>query len=105
MWFDAGMANYSIDAEKEYGVDCMNVTVERLWSHFDWFAFGHYWGWGMKALIIRHYGLCWSISIMWELTEVSWNFITEFPPPRECSCASAGDSRRPRYRAESMPRR
>ena len=64
------MANYSIDAEKEYGVDCNNITLERLWSHFDWFAFGHYWGWGMKALIIRHYGICWSISVMWELTEV-----------------------------------
>ena len=24
----------------------------------------------MKALIIRHYGICWSISIMWELTEI-----------------------------------
>ena len=71
VWFDPRMANYSIDAEKEYGVDCNNVTLERLWSHFDWFAFGHYWGWGMKALIIRHYGICWSISVMWELTEVS----------------------------------
>ena len=71
MWFDPRMANYSIDAEKEYGVDCNNITLERLWSHFDWFAFGHYWGWGMKALIIRHYGICWSISVMWELTEVS----------------------------------
>jgi len=36
----------------------------------DWFAFGHYWGWGMKALVIRHYGILWSISIMWELTEM-----------------------------------
>lgn len=24
----------------------------------------------MKALVIRHYGICWSISIMWELTEM-----------------------------------
>ena len=45
--------NYTIDSEKEYGVNCNDITVERLWSHFDWFAFGHYWGWGMKALIIR----------------------------------------------------
>ncbi len=95
VWFDPAMANYSIDAEKarpsifaltsafendnassslqEYGVDCWDITLERLWSHFDWFAFGHYWGWGMKALIIRHYGICWSVSIMWELTEVRGN--------------------------------
>merc|ERR1719347_2538844 len=26
--------------------------------------------WGMKALVIRHYGILWSISIMWELTEM-----------------------------------
>jgi len=70
IWFDPKMENYTIDSEKEYGVNCNDITVERLWSHFDWFAFGHYWGWGMKALIIRHYGICWSISIMWELTEM-----------------------------------
>lgn len=71
IWFDPKMTNYTIDSEKEYGVNCWDITFERLWSHVDWFAFGHYWGWGMKALIIRHYGICWSVSIMWELTEVS----------------------------------
>jgi hypothetical protein len=70
IWFDPKMANYTVDSEKEYGVNCWDITFERLWSHMDWFAFGHYWGWGMKALIIRHYGICWSVSIMWELTEV-----------------------------------
>jgi phosphatidylserine synthase 1 len=35
---------------QEYGQDCWNITLERIWSHLDWFAFGHYWGWGMKAL-------------------------------------------------------
>ena len=70
LWIDPGMAAYTIDSEKEYGVNCMDITVERLWNSLDWFAFGHYWGWGMKALIIRHYGICWTISIMWELTEM-----------------------------------
>ena len=51
-------------------MDCWDITWERLYSHLDWFAFGHYWGWGMKALVIRHYGLLWSVSIMWELTEM-----------------------------------
>jgi len=64
------MAEYTVDSEKEYGTNCSDITLERLWGHFDWFAFGHYWGWGMKALVIRHYGICWSISIMWELTEM-----------------------------------
>ncbi|CAB4064556.1 PTDSS1 [Lepeophtheirus salmonis] len=29
----------------------------------------------MKALIIRHYGICWSISIMWELTEMAFGHL------------------------------
>ena len=70
VWFDPKMVNYTIDTEKEYGVNCWDINLEKLWGHLDWFAFGHYWGWGMKALIIRHYGICWSISIMWELTEI-----------------------------------
>lgn len=70
VWLDPKMANYTVDSEKEYGVDCWNITWARLYAHMDWFAFGHYWGWGMKALIIRHYGLLWSVSIMWELTEM-----------------------------------
>jgi len=70
VWIDPSMTNYTIDSEKEYGVDCWDITWDRLYSHLDWFAFGHYWGWGMKALVIRHYGLLWSVSIMWELTEM-----------------------------------
>jgi len=70
VWFDPSMANYTVDSEKEYGTNCWDISTERLWGHVDWFAFGHYWGWGMKALVIRHYGILWSISIMWELTEM-----------------------------------
>ena len=53
VWIDPSMTNYTIDSEKEYGVDCWDITWDRLYSHLDWFAFGHYWGWGMKALVIR----------------------------------------------------
>jgi len=69
------MENYTIDSEKEYGQDCWDITVDRLWGHLDWFAFGHYWGWGMKALVIRHYGILWTISIMWELTEMMFGHL------------------------------
>lgn len=27
-------------------------------------------GWTLKAILVRHYGICWTISIMWELTEM-----------------------------------
>ena len=70
LWLDPAMGTYTVDSEKEYGVECNDVTLDRLWASLDWFAFGHYWGWGMKALIIRHYGILWSVSIMWELTEM-----------------------------------
>jgi len=70
IWFDPKTANYTIDSEKEYGTNCWDISPSKLYAHLDWFAFGHYWGWGMKALIIRHYGLLWSVSIMWELTEM-----------------------------------
>lgn len=75
VWIDPKMKNYTIDSEKEYGVNCWDITFDRIWSHFDWFAFGHYFGWGMKALLIRHYGICWSISIMWELTEMAFGHL------------------------------
>jgi hypothetical protein len=69
-WLSPDISNYTIDDEKEYGDDCWDVTWERLYSHLDVFAFGHFFGWSMKAIIVRHYGIAWSISIMWELTEV-----------------------------------
>lgn len=56
-------------------MNCHVITWERILSHFDIFAFGHFWGWAMKALLIRSYGLCWTISITWELTEVGHSFI------------------------------
>lgn len=65
--FKAFFVSYHL---QEYAVNCHVITWERILSHFDIFAFSHFWGWGMKALLIRSYGLCWTISITWELTEV-----------------------------------
>jgi len=39
-------------------------------GHVDVYVFAHIVGWIMKALLIRHYGLCWVISLGWEFTEV-----------------------------------
>lgn len=71
-WFDPDLRNFKIDNEKEYGVNCSDITVERIWSHVDVFAFGHFFGWAMKAMLVRHYGICWTISVMWEITEVAF---------------------------------
>ncbi|CAI5455419.1 unnamed protein product [Caenorhabditis angaria] len=69
-WLDpAGLGRETL-VEKEYAINCSDVSLERIWSHMDIFAVGHFTGWAMKALLIRHGVLCWYISIAWELTEI-----------------------------------
>ncbi|XP_052240039.1 phosphatidylserine synthase 1-like [Dreissena polymorpha] len=68
-WLYPDLINHTL-AEKEYAVNCSDITVSRVWSCVDMFAFAHFSGWAMKALLIRHYGILWTISIMWEITEV-----------------------------------
>ena len=57
--------------QSNWGQNCNPLTFDKIWSSLDIFAFAHLFGWMMKALLIRHYGLLWTISIMWEVTEVS----------------------------------
>ncbi|KAK6014024.1 phosphatidyl serine synthase, partial [Ostertagia ostertagi] len=81
-WLDPdGLSKESLE-EKAYAVNCSDITVERVWSHVDVFAVGHFLGWAMKALLIRHGILCWYISIAWELTEVV--FTKLLPNFEEC---------------------
>uniref|UniRef100_A0A8B9LP87 Phosphatidylserine synthase n=1 Tax=Astyanax mexicanus TaxID=7994 RepID=A0A8B9LP87_ASTMX len=82
-WLDPDLRYATREADvMEYAVNCHVITWERILSHFDIFAFGHFWGWGMKALLIRSYGLCWTISITWELTELF--FMHLLPNFAEC---------------------
>lgn len=53
-------------------MNCSHVTLERIWSHIDVFAYGHFLGWMFKAILIRHIGILWAISIMWEITEITF---------------------------------
>ncbi len=54
-------------------MNCSDITFERLWSHtFDVFGLGHFFGWTMKAMLVRHYGICWTISVTWEITELAF---------------------------------
>ena len=55
-------------------MNCSQVTLARLWSHCDIFAFAHFFGWALKALLIRNAGLLWTASITWEVTEVRKTF-------------------------------
>nr|CAG4640830.1 EOG090X05CZ [Eulimnadia texana] len=72
VWIDPSLKEFHIDMDKEYGVNCSDITLERIWSHMDIFAFSHFFGWIMKALLVRHYGILWTISVMWEITEIAF---------------------------------
>uniref|UniRef100_A0A1B0GJG7 Phosphatidylserine synthase n=1 Tax=Lutzomyia longipalpis TaxID=7200 RepID=A0A1B0GJG7_LUTLO len=71
-WLDPGLKNFHINMDKEYGVNCSDITIERIWSHVDVFALAHFLGWMFKAILIRHMGILWAISIMWEITEIAF---------------------------------
>ncbi|XP_020487229.1 phosphatidylserine synthase 1 [Labrus bergylta] len=82
-WLDPNLRYATREADiMEYAVNCTVITWDRIMSHFDIFAFGHFAGWAMKALLIRSYGLCWTISITWELTELF--FMHLLPNFAEC---------------------
>ena len=57
-------------------MNCSQVTLARIWSHCDIFAFAHFFGWALKALLIRNAGLLWTASITWEVTEVRYGSLT-----------------------------
>ncbi|VDN01702.1 unnamed protein product [Thelazia callipaeda] len=81
-WLDPeGLSKDKLE-EKEYAVNCSDITLERFWSYMDIFAVGHFVGWAMKALLIRHSIICWYISIAWELTEVLFAHL--LPNFQEC---------------------
>ncbi|KAH7699697.1 CRE-PSSY-1 protein, partial [Aphelenchoides avenae] len=81
-WLDPKGLGAETLVEKEYAINCSDISVERVWSHMDIFAVGHFLGWGMKALLIRHNIICWYISIMWEVTEVVFAHL--LPNFKEC---------------------
>jgi len=71
-WFFPELVDFHIDQEREYGVNCSDLTWERFWGNVDVFATGHFLGWMFKALLIRHLGILWAISALWEFTEIAF---------------------------------
>lgn len=71
-WFDPQLQNFHINMDKEYGVNCSIVTIQKLYEHMDCFAVAHFLGWLFKAILIRHAGILWCISVMWEITEIQF---------------------------------
>ncbi|XP_046686687.1 phosphatidylserine synthase-like [Homalodisca vitripennis] len=71
-WFDPELEHFHIDMDREYGVNCSVITFENLWNHMDVFALAHFLGWAFKALLVRHLGILWAVSVMWEFTEIAF---------------------------------
>lgn len=71
-WLDPKLQDFHINMDKEYGVNCSDITFERIKSHLDVFAWGHFLGWAFKAILVRHMGILWAISVMWEITEITF---------------------------------
>ncbi|XP_050440792.1 phosphatidylserine synthase [Adelges cooleyi] len=82
LWLDPNLKDFRIDMDKEYGVNCSDINVEKFWAHLDVFAGAHFFGWVCKAILVRHYGILWSMSIMWEITEVTFSHL--LPNFKEC---------------------
>lgn len=78
-------------------MNCSDISLERIWGHVDVFAASHFFGWIMKALLVRHYGILWTISVMWEITEVKEKhfpmipviFLNQLCP--DCLCSSTSE--------------
>ena len=68
--------------EKEYAVDCWNLRWDAIKGRLDVFVLAHFLGYVSKAVMMRSSALCWTISIMWEITEML--FMHVLPNFEEC---------------------
>lgn len=68
--------------DKEYAVNCSQISFARIYSHLDIFAGAHFFGWLVKTLLLRHHMIAWTLSINWEITEIAFSHI--LPNFNEC---------------------
>ena len=68
MVFSVILLSYNLP--KVYAADC-ELRWDLIWHRTDTFVIAHFIGWVVKAIMIRHAGILWLLSIMWEVTEVS----------------------------------
>lgn len=81
-WFYPDLRNFHIDMDREYAVNCSDVSVEKIWQQLDIYAMAHFLGWMFKAILVRHMGILWAISVMWEITEMAFAHL--LPNFKEC---------------------
>jgi len=66
---DSRLNQSSTDSSAIYTDDC-SFTGKNLYRRMDIFIPAHFVGWVVKALLVRHMGILWLISVTWELTEI-----------------------------------
>ncbi|EDV19234.1 uncharacterized protein TRIADDRAFT_33936 [Trichoplax adhaerens] len=66
---------------KSWATNCA-FSFYRLWECLDIYAFAHFIGWVFKALFLRHAGILWAISVLWEITELAFKHL--LPNFAEC---------------------
>ncbi|THD20691.1 Phosphatidyl serine synthase [Fasciola hepatica] len=84
IWFypELKSMRHSDILDKEYAVNCSEVTLARIYSHMDIFALAHFFGWVVKTVLLRHRMIAWTLSINWEITEMAFSHI--LPNFNEC---------------------
>ena len=80
-YIDESLNRSTTDSSEIYVDDC-SFTWHNLYRRMDIFIPAHFIGWVVKALLVRHMGLLWLISVTWELTEVFFAHI--LPNFSEC---------------------
>ena len=68
-YVDHRLNESSTDSSIIYVDDC-SFTWKNLYRRVDIFIPAHLLGWVVKALLVRHMGILWLISVTWELTEI-----------------------------------
>eukprot|EP00112_Aurelia_sp_Birch-Aquarium-sp1_P001846 Seg120.6 transcript_id=Seg120.6/GoldUCD/mRNA.D3Y31 product="Phosphatidylserine synthase 1" protein_id=Seg120.6/GoldUCD/D3Y31 len=75
IFLDPSLKNSGPDTEV-YANDC-ELRWELIWHRTDTFVIAHFIGWVVKAIMIRHAGILWLLSIMWEVTEIAFSHLLE----------------------------
>ena len=73
IYFDPKLKFAEPDLEV-YAEDC---SLGEIWKRIDIFVVAHFFGWAFKAIMLRHAGLSWLLSVMWEFTEIAFSHLLQ----------------------------
>eukprot|EP00794_Sanderia_malayensis_P011800 gene11800-13021_t len=74
-FLDPALKDQGPDTEV-YDTDC-ELKWDLIWHRTDVFVIAHFVGWVVKAIMIRHAGILWLLSLTWEVTEIAFSHLLE----------------------------